>query len=171
MLFPPQYMWYKNGEIIISGNSYCIIAVQASGLYSCTVECDGNIDVSHPIQVIEIVHKSNSDCESIQEVKKAKVTFTDISLGEGVFGKVSVGKRAGLDVTIKHIKFQNRKSIRKMVRKEIKINGRIRHPNIVQLLATASESEGVYLVQEYIKGCNMDDPVFDDCNGQKIKCD
>ena len=58
-----------------------------------------------------------------------------------------------------------------MVRTEIKINVRIRHPNIVQLLATASESEGVYLVQEYIKGCNMDDPVFDDCNRQKIKCD
>ena len=49
-----------------------------------------------------------------------------------------------------------------MIEKEISINARIRHPNIVQLMAISSDNEGVFLLQEYVCGTNMDDSVFDD---------
>ena len=172
-----KYTWFKDGQEILSGPSNCILHVSSTGIYSCTVEFEERVEVSEPVQVIEVLQKAPKDIENekinvsytIPEVDKEEIEFTDVVLGEGAFGKVTVGKWAGLDVAVKHIKFQNRKSIKKMVEKEIKINARIRHPNIVQLIAMASESQGVYLVEEYIIGCNMDDSVFDETIRKKLK--
>jgi serine/threonine protein kinase len=48
-----------------------------------------------------------------------------------------------------------------MIEREILVNTKLRHPNIVQFLATAKCTSAVYLVSEFIQGSNMDDAIFD----------
>ena len=45
---------------------------------------------------------------------------------------------------------------------EVGISARLRHPNIVQILAIAKEPSAVHLVNEFIDGYNMEEAIFDD---------
>ncbi|CAC5399906.1 unnamed protein product [Mytilus coruscus] len=60
------------------------------------------------------------------------------------------------------IKREVKVKLKTMVDEEIKINCKIRHPNIVQLMAVAYDCHGINLVTEFINGFNMEDLIFDE---------
>ena len=46
------------------------------------------------------------------------------------------------------------------MRKEIQIHSRIRHPNIVQIMAVANTNQSVLIISEYIQGPNLEEVIF-----------
>ena len=52
------------------------------------------------------------------------------------------------------------KYARKLIERELCVHSKIRHPNIVQLMAFAVDKNKLYLVQEYVAGSNLDDVLF-----------
>lgn len=52
------------------------------------------------------------------------------------------------------------KCARAMIERELSIHNGIRHPNILQLMAFATELSKLYLVMEFVEGNNLDDLLF-----------
>lgn len=116
------------------------------------------------------LEKKNSSCVkenlcfAVPEVKVDDLHIDySTALGSGAFGTVYKGKLAGSVVAVKALTVtkRNRSIMLDMVEKEINISSRIRHPNIVLFLAVARAPTTIYLVHEYIDGCNMEDAIFD----------
>eukprot|EP00914_Ancora_sagittata_P008458 GHVO01016499.1.p1 GENE.GHVO01016499.1~~GHVO01016499.1.p1 ORF type:complete len:889 (+),score=142.89 GHVO01016499.1:1900-4566(+) len=78
-------------------------------------------------------------------------TFTKV-VGEGSFGKVSVGhhKPTGATVCLKSIQKTHQKIF--SVYHEISIMRRVSHPNVVQLYASYEDDVNVHMVMEYCAG-------------------
>ena len=94
-------------------------------------------------------------------VKDLNINYSSV-VGRGAFGTVYKGKWTGLEVAIKAIPITKRarNAMLRTVEKEININSKLRHPNIIQFLAVARTDNTIYLVHEFIMGCNMEDAIF-----------
>jgi serine/threonine protein kinase len=84
-------------------------------------------------------------------------------LGSGVFETVKKAKWAGSVVVIKALTatIWNRSTMFEMVEKEMNITSKIHHPNIGLFFAAARVSPAIFLVHQYIDGCNMENAIFD----------
>ncbi|XP_063436840.1 probable serine/threonine-protein kinase DDB_G0267514 [Mytilus trossulus] len=94
-------------------------------------------------------------------VQDLNINYSSL-VGRGAFGTVSKGKWTGLEVAIKAIPITKRakNTILRTVEKEININSKLRHLNIIKFLAVARTDNTIYLVYEFIMGCNMEDAIF-----------
>lgn len=128
------------------------------------------IENSDSMRKPDDLEKKNSSCVkenlcfAAPEVKVDDLHIDySTALGSGAFGTVYKGKWAGSVVAVKALTVtkRNRSIMLDMVEKEINISSRIRHPNIVLFLAVARAPTTIYLVHEYIDGCNMEDAIFD----------
>lgn len=128
------------------------------------------IENSDLVRKPDDLEKKNSSCVkenlcfAAPEVKVDDLHIDySTALGSGAFGTVYKGKWAGSVVAVKALTVtkRNRSIMLDMVEKEINISSRIRHPNIVLFLAVARAPTTIYLVHEYIDGCNMEDAIFD----------
>ncbi|XP_061165044.1 uncharacterized protein LOC133174019 [Saccostrea echinata] len=112
----------------------------------------------------EALGKEKSSCFAAPEVKVDDLNIDySTTLGSGAFGTVYKGKWAGSVVAVKALTVtkRNPNTMLEMVEKEIHISSKICHPNIVLFLAVARAPATIYLVHEYIDGCNMEDAIFD----------
>ncbi len=48
------------------------------------------------------------------------------------------------------------------IKKEIEINAILRHANSVQILGFSIDRQRVYIISEFINGCNLNDILFDE---------
>jgi len=96
------------------------------------------------------------------DVKDINIDYS-AKLGSGAFGVVYKGNWTGSDVAVKSLAINKRtkKAMLRLVEQEITVSSKLRHPNIVQFMAVARTATDVYLVHEFINGCNMEDAIFD----------
>nr|XP_002738342.1 PREDICTED: uncharacterized protein LOC100367278 [Saccoglossus kowalevskii] len=178
-----MYSWYRDGQLMQYGQHLCVIAVHNPGVYQCKItigEGEENVaDISKPIQIVEFKQPYKRSCSgsytmdtcsadtstdngAIPEITREEFVMTG-EIGRGAFGTVFQGEWTGTPVAIKYMQIKRMKrQMLKIVKNEIKVNERIRHPNIVQLISVCYEPSGIYLLSEYIEGYNMEDCAFDD---------
>eukprot|EP00250_Pteridium_aquilinum_P015917 c22837_g1_i3 orf=236-1531(-) len=84
------------------------------------------------------------------------------TLGEGTFAKVKYAKHVetGEAVAIKIID-KERILKRKMIKREISITKLIKHPNVVHLKEVLASKKKVYIVLEYVDGCELFDKIVE----------
>ena len=83
-------------------------------------------------------------------------------IGRGTFGAVYKASWAGTPVAVKQMKMRNAKLMESVLKSEVHVHNKIRHPNIVQIMAVATGKNAVYIVSELVKGANLDELLFPD---------
>ena len=158
--------WYKDGQLMCSDIDLCLYIPTTPGSYSAVVQFDDIIAVSKPVKVSYSKADSNkshrTETFSVPTIKKSDIVFqeTDV-LGEGTFGKVFKGQWLGTTVAIKKVHMRRMKAaIEAVIAHEITMLSRVRHPNIVQLMAVAMEPTECLLVSECIEGADLENVIF-----------
>ncbi|XP_070537754.1 uncharacterized protein [Ptychodera flava] len=102
-----------------------------------------------------------SSSPGIPSVQMSDVKYSKKDeIGRGTFGVVYRGSWAGTYVAVKQINVRNVKLFQNRVKREIEVHSRIRHPNIVQLMAVGTEKNQLYIISEYINGANLEEVLF-----------
>ena len=93
---------------------------------------------------VEQQPKLGSDSDiSFWLVSQKELSFTDCLLGEGAWGRVTVGKFRGQQVAIKQLHSTIvSPRYNQLVRREISLMAKIRHPNILLFLAAVLDTPG-----------------------------
>jgi Protein kinase domain len=114
----------------------------------------------------ETIPYATEAIHSVLKINIGEVTINkDEMLGRGAFGVVFKGVWLGTPVAVKQITVRKKKGqishLQHEVKKEVELNGIVRHPYIVQCLAYAVEEPIVYIMSELVVGHNLDDIIFD----------
>ncbi|CAC5382644.1 unnamed protein product [Mytilus coruscus] len=188
------YTWFKD-NVMISSGSMNIIVVTQPGIYSCEVSFADIKQLSKAVQIIAFSDINETTSDSLTKtisyacshpsssmttsqnsaLQSTKIIVEDLNIdyssivGRITFGTVYKGKWTGLEVAVKAIPIKKRAktAMLRTVEKEINKNSKLRHPNIIQFLAVARADTTIYLVHEFIMGCNMEDVIF----SEKTKLD
>ena len=161
-----SFTWCQNGVELCSGPEYMCLAVHGEGIYQCMVLKGEEAAVSKPVHVrMEQTNTDENQTLSVPLIDQSDLKFgrnEDDIIGEGGFGKVYRGSWEGTEVAIKEIKtnVRGRSQQEVFMRKEIQIHSRIRHPNIVQIMAVANTNQSVLIISEYIQGPNLEEVIF-----------
>jgi serine/threonine protein kinase len=121
---------------------------------------------------LEMITEVHAESKNLQQaiscgIEKAKMEdlkiFKHTELGRGAFGYVYLGKWLGTHVAVKELIVSKRhgKHLDTEIEKELNIHSQLKHINIVQLIAAATEGCKYYLLCEYINGYNLDTIIFD----------
>ncbi|CAG2238710.1 unnamed protein product [Mytilus edulis] len=142
-----MYTWFKDNVMTSSGSMNIIVVSEPGILTTEPVALSKKIYL-----IVAPIHRL------FQLLLHSAVQSTR----RGAFGTVYKGKWTGLEVAIKAIPITKRarNAMLRTVEKEININSKLRHPNIIQFLAVARTDNTIYLVHEFIMGCNMEDAIF-----------
>ena len=169
------YTWYRDGKEINGGVDKNCIAIYEKGTYTVVITQGEFTEVSKPLNITAMVSSSESEhsdknFEFIPIVESSELNLTreeEYLLGEGGFGKVYKGKWNGTDVAVKEIRTQlrNRSQQESLIKNEVGIHARIRHPNIVQIMCISYTQKSVLLVSEFVDGCDLETAIFD-----KVEC-
>ena len=134
-------------------------------------------DMSQPVSIVttspavQTVVTDIKDTFAVPEISISDLeTDKSTQLGTGTFGTVHKGTWVGSTVAVKIIPVvaRSRNKMMKSIEKEICINTKLRHPNIIQFLAYSKGEKAVYLVHEFIDGSNMEDVIFDKAKKQEL---
>lgn len=91
-------------------------------------------------------------------------SFKDLSFGEqigkGAFGTVFKGEWLGAKVAIKTVRVRRMKMVKTVKDRELIVHTRVRHPNIVQLMAYCTEVDNLHLVSDFVNGPNLEEVIF-----------
>ncbi|KAL4238672.1 Rik1-associated factor 1 [Mactra antiquata] len=103
---------------------------------------------------------------NVEDITIPKIEVSELTLhekiGEGAFGEVFRGNWLESNIAVKRLKVKRMRLNKKYVLEEVKVHSKIRHPNIVLLMAYAINKDDLYLVSECIQGLNLDDLLFGD---------
>ena len=83
-------------------------------------------------------------------------------IGRGTFGAVYKASWAGTSVAVKQMKVRQIKLITNILKSEVQVHSKIRHPNIVQIMAVAIGKSAIYIVSELVNIANLEDLLFSD---------
>ena len=175
-----MYAWYRNGIKYKEGLSYSCLGVTEEGEYSAKVQCDGkevsrvvqvvkcsiNSEVQsdssrlsehgsvHEKDMSTLVQNKNSESVSygIPMIERKDLHY-DPKIDEirrGTFGAVYKATWAGTSVTVKQMKVWQIKLMVNILKSEVQVHSRIRHPNIVQIMAVAVRKSALYIVSELV---------------------
>ena len=108
-------------------------------------------------------------CELLNRVpliEKSDFTMDDSNvLGEGSFGKVVVGEWLGTKVAVKQLSVQLEGHQNGLLMKnEIDIHSKMRHPNIVQLMGVCCTSDAAFILTELVEGADLSAVIFGEWN-------
>ena len=124
-------------------------------------------DIQRKCEVVQKVSKvvTTPDAENnnfgLETIERSSFVMGD-EIGRGNFGVVYTGKWVGTTVAIKQIKFNRRRGhVDESIQKELSIHARVRHPNIVQLMAVCLDVSFVFILSELVNGPNLEDFLFD----------
>ncbi|XP_023247152.1 probable serine/threonine-protein kinase DDB_G0281745 [Copidosoma floridanum] len=90
---------------------------------------------------------------SVPLIKENKITIFGEILGKGAQGIVRRGKLLGSPVAMKTMKVDNNNKI--FILREIKLLDKIRHPNIISIMAVSCVENKVHIVTEYVESENL----------------
>lgn len=182
------YTWYRNGAVFKEGFNFCCLAVNQEGDYSVKVQCGGQEAVSQVVQIVRFAISptvsaggSNAQGKTAGDNEKEAppppsdsaslgIPFIERSdlkydpkvdeIGRGTFGAVYKASWAGTAVAVKQMKVRNVKLMQSVLQSEVRVHSKIRHPNIVQIMAVALGKSAVYIVCELVNGANLDELLF-----------
>ena len=89
---------------------------------------------------------------SVPVINTDDIILLSKCLGQGGFGTVNLGSWLGTEVAVKRIKLGNND---KYIIREVQMMDRIRHPNVISLMAVGQNAADVYIVMEHFKSCNL----------------
>ena len=93
-----------------------------------------------------------------------KIDINAITIGEeigrGAFGIVRNANWNGTNVAVKEIAIKRMKVMKTLIDSELCSHSKLRHPNIVLLMAHAMEGNRLHLITELIDGDSLDDVLF-----------
>ncbi|XP_046369063.1 uncharacterized protein LOC124143946 isoform X1 [Haliotis rufescens] len=178
----PMYSWHRDGALYKEGLNLCCIIVNLPGVYYCRITFGNSYDISHPLQIVEFADCSfkkqklelasidvNANCcqdvadspyRIIPSVKRDNldVDFTG-KVCSGTFGTVYRGSWLATDVHVECVSLTDEdgddfvESIRE-------VNSRIRHPNILSLMACVETNNTLMLLSEYHEGATLESVTF-----------
>ena len=98
----------------------------------------------------------------LTEIQRDQLRFNfEDEIGRGGFGVVYKGQWVGSDVAIKYVNLPSKnKDVLNPILNELAVHMKARHPNIVQLMGVAVDNTGVFIVSEYINGCDLESRLF-----------
>ncbi|XP_051157064.1 proto-oncogene tyrosine-protein kinase Src-like isoform X2 [Leptopilina boulardi] len=122
----------------------------------------------------------NSDCKtdsseqeaihdidvSVPVIEEKDIHFSEIVLGKGSFGTVRRATWLKTDVAVKTIQSTSND---KYIIREIKIMDKIRHPNIVSIMAVSFTQYEYHIVLEYFNGASLRSVLFDNESKLNLK--
>lgn len=179
----PTTPWYHDDKTYKEGAGLCCIAVNTPGKYCVKVQYpDVSSALSKPVYArplrLPADKKEKTDEKQntilsepvswqLPEIQKDDVKFSSSNeIGRGAFGVVYKGQWSGTDVAVKVVKVRNAKRLRSLLETEVSVHCKIRHPNIVQIMAISLLKNSVYLVSEFIDGPNLERLLFPDEDGE-----
>lgn len=119
----------------------------------------------------------DGDKWSWDDIKAATQSFSaHLRLGEGGFGIVYRGRRAGKDVAIKALKTDvyneatpaQKRQIESIFKAEIQTLNKLQHPNLAELVGWCQEGGGRWaLVYELMEGGSLDQRMSDMMDGRQ----
>ena len=146
------------------------------------VQCNGKEEVSKPVQIVNysicsnlpLVDSRSQDRGDIQLSESASYGIPIIErkdlhydpkideIGRGTFGAVYKVTCAGTSAAVKQMKVRQMKLITNILKSEVQVHSKIRHPNIVQIMAVAIGKSAIYIVFEVVIGANLEELLFSD---------
>ncbi|XP_043463843.1 putative mitogen-activated protein kinase kinase kinase 7-like [Leptopilina heterotoma] len=100
---------------------------------------------------------------SVNVIKEQDFSFSNVILGQGAQGIVVKGKYLGSDVAIKSIPIIKEKV--KYLLREIALLDKIRHPNIISVMAVCSTDTKCHIIMEFFKSHSLQDIIFNKDKG------
>ena len=168
------YTWCRNGKVFKEGPHLSCLAVYEEGEYKVKVQSAGQVEVSEAMQIVRFNVSIASQGKSAGDNKRVtasyRVPFIERSdlqydpkvdeIGRGTFGAVYKATWVGTAVAVKQMMVRRVNAMKSVLESEVDIHSRIRHPNIVQIMAVALGKSSVYIVCELINGANLDELLF-----------
>ena len=157
------YTWYRDGKMYKGGSHLSCLAVHEEGTYTVKVRCDQEEETSE-----EVLVKRRPESENVPYgvpfIERGDLQFDSKrdEIGRGTFGAVYKAMWAGTAVAVKQMKVRNVNLIKSVLQSEVHIHSKIRHPNIVQIMAVALAKTAVYIVCELVDGANLEELLFSD---------
>lgn len=186
----PVIEWFLDGNLYQSGKNLFVINVLTTGLYYATVQYNdeqytsdavcivqdrGLFRVGHVVNLSGISRNTKHDenqCSSSKEIPQAndivRISSTDFQIeeeiGKGNYGTVFKGSWLGSLVAIKKLPLskKGKQTQLNMIKGEIEILSRLRHPNLIQIMAYCIENTKAMILMEFIEGSNLEDLIFPD---------
>ena len=100
-------------------------------------------------------------CTCLPKVPINDIIFGEV-IGRGAFGIITKGEWLGTEVAVKEIMLKRMKFAKPVLKQELSIHSRVRHPNIIQLMAYSIEKNKLFMISELNSGRNLDDIIFGD---------
>ena len=94
---------------------------------------------------------------SIPIVDQKDIDLSEEVIGEGGQGVVFKGKFLGTDVAVKFLQKGKRENT---IFKEIKLLEKLRHPNIITIMAVSSTRSQIYIVMEFFASYSLQEVIF-----------
>ncbi|XP_046562271.1 LOW QUALITY PROTEIN: uncharacterized protein LOC124271235 [Haliotis rubra] len=184
-LSKPKYSWYRDEAVYKEGLNLCCITVNMPGVYYCRIEFGSCYDISHPLHIVEFSDCSfkrpklemaptdvNANC--CQDVADANnlpsriipsvnrehldVDFTG-NVCSGTYGTVYRGSWLATDVHVEIVSLTDMDGD-DFVQCIREVNSRIRHPNILCLMACVENDKTLMLLSEYHEGATLEAVTF-----------
>ena len=153
-------------NVLEPGSYYCRVTFEDHEMVSKTVVIlqQGDVFLVSQEVVADVADKEKvSPFGSIEIIQRDDFNFSAADeIGRGSFGIVYRGAWVGTRVAIKQICFKRRKRHMDIaMQQELSIHARVRHPNIIQLMAMSFDDSYLYILSELVDGPNLDDVLFD----------
>ncbi|GAM24346.1 hypothetical protein SAMD00019534_075210 [Acytostelium subglobosum LB1] len=155
---------------IIQANNIQVNNIQANNIQANNIQVNNNIaNTSGNIRISQQQQGNNTNKQHIFsdiEIQYSELQ-TQSKLGEGTFGLVYKGTWRGSTVAIKQIKVHDDVTNQALdeFRKELTILSKLRHPNIVLLMAACTQPPNLCFVTEYLCGGSL----YDALHSKKIR--
>ncbi|XP_069132070.1 mucin-2-like [Argopecten irradians] len=99
------------------------------------------------------------ECTCLPKVMIADLSFGE-EIGRGAFGVIRKAVWLGTPVAVKEITVKRMKLAKPLIKQEFCIHSRVRHPNIIQLMAYSLNNNKLFMISELNDGRNLDDIIF-----------
>lgn len=146
----------------------------------CIVKNTGMLGVGHVVDLMGISRNIAPDEKLVQTCNEGAslkdqssasghvpcIPSTDFQIGEeigkGNYGTVFKGSWLGSVVAIKKLPLgkKGKHAQLNLIKKEIELLSRLRHPNLIQLMAYCIEPTKAMILMEYVEGSDLDDLIF-----------
>ncbi|XP_077265785.1 uncharacterized protein LOC143899397 isoform X2 [Temnothorax americanus] len=135
-------------------------AAASSKIHILTNDFESKENLPNNRQTVHNVHLS------IPVIDEKNIHFSEILLGKGAFGTVKRATWLGTDVAVKTIELS---TSNKYIIREMNIMDKVRHPNIISIMAVSFSQSQCHIVMEYFDSESLRSVLFHGNSKLKLK--